>query len=49
MYHDAYACHVCGQTDCPTEAQWGLTKRDGTPKPSYYAVKEAFGKIKGVR
>ncbi len=46
MYHDANSCHVCGQTDCPTETQWGLTKRDGTPKPSYYAVKEVFGKIK---
>ncbi len=44
-YSDASACHVCGQTDCPTETQWGLTKRDGTMKPSYYAVKEAFSKI----
>ncbi len=45
-YHDARACHVCGETDCPTETKWGLTERDGTPKPAYYAVKEAFGKMR---
>ncbi len=45
MYHDASACHICGQTDCPTETKWGLTEQNGMPKPAYYAVKEAFGKI----
>ncbi len=45
-YQDARACHVCGETDCPTETKWGLTERGGKPKPSYYAVKEAFGKMK---
>ncbi len=44
-YSDARECHVCGQADCPTETRWGLTERDLTEKPSYYAVKEAFGKI----
>ncbi len=47
MYHDADACHICGQTDCPTETKWGLTERDGTPKKAYYAVKEAYGKMRG--
>ncbi len=46
MYSDARACHVCGQTDCPTETQWGLTKTDGTPKPSYFEVQNAFEKMK---
>lgn len=45
-YHDAHACHVCGQEDCPTETKWGLTDRQGNPKPSYYAVKKIFGRIK---
>ncbi len=45
-YSDARACHVCGETDCPTETKWGLTERDGTPKKAYYAVKEAFKKMK---
>ncbi len=45
-YSDASACHICGETDCPTETKWGLTERDGTPKPSYYAVKDVFSKIK---
>ncbi len=45
-YQDAEACHICGQTDCPTETKWGLTERNGNPKPSYYAVKDAFAKIK---
>ena len=45
-YSDARACHVCGETDCPTETKWGLTERNGTPKPAYYAVQKAFQKIK---
>ncbi len=45
-FSDARCCHVCGEVDCPTETKWGLTERDGTPKPSYYAVKEAFAKMK---
>ena len=41
---DAY-CYVCGQPDCPTETQWGLVDAQGHPKPAFYAVKEAYGKL----
>ncbi len=44
-YRDADRCHVCGQDDCPTETRWGLTERDGTPKPAWYAVQEQFANI----
>ena len=44
-YADGNNCHICGQHDCPTETRWGLVDRQGNPKPSYYAVKKAFGKI----
>ncbi len=46
-YSDASSCHVCGQTDCPTETKWGLTERDGKPKPAYYSVKDAFARMRG--
>ena len=39
---DSDSCYVCGQTDCPVETGWGLVDGAGNPKPSYYAVKEAF-------
>ncbi len=45
-YSDASSCHICGETDCPTETKWGLTERSGKEKPSYYAVKEAFQKLR---
>ena len=45
-YADGRACHICGQHDCPTETRWGLVDRQDNPKPSYYAVKKAFGVIK---
>lgn len=44
-YSDFDRCGYCGQTDCPTETLWGLVDINRKPKPSYYAVKEAFGKI----
>lgn len=44
-YADPPRCYYCGQSDCPTETQWGLVDKDGKPKPSYYAVQKAFGKI----
>lgn len=44
-YSDFHYCGYCGQTDCPTETLWGLVDTDRKPKPSYYAVKEAYGKI----
>lgn len=44
-YSDFHYCGYCGQTDCPTETLWGLIDTDRKPKPSYYAVKEAYGKI----
>ncbi len=45
-YSDASSCHVCGETDCPTETKWGITERNGKEKPAYYAIKEAFAKMK---
>lgn len=45
-YTDFPHCGYCGQSDCPTETLWGLVDRNGNPKPSYYAVKEQFEKIK---
>ena len=41
-YSDFHHCGYCGQTDCPTETLWGLVDINGEPKPSYYAVREAF-------
>ncbi len=37
---DMERCWACGHTWCPFETKWGLCELDGTPKPSYYAVKE---------
>lgn len=45
-YMDSDKCYVCGQNDCPTETRWGLVDCGGEPKPSYYAVKNAFGWIR---
>lgn len=39
---DSDSCYVCGQSDCPVETGWGLVDGQGNPKPSYYAVKEAY-------
>lgn len=41
-YSDFHHCGYCGQADCPTETLWGLVDINGEPKPSYYAVREAF-------
>ena len=45
-FADSDHCYVCGQHDCPIETRWGLVDRWLNPKPSYYAVKEQFGKLK---
>lgn len=45
-WRDDERCYVCGQEDCPTETRWGLVTFDEKEKPSYYAVREAFGNIK---
>lgn len=37
---DMETCFACGHSWCPFETKWGLCYIDGTPKPSYYAVKE---------
>lgn len=42
MWDDTDTCYVCGQADCPVETGWGIVDRNGTPKPSYYAIKEAL-------
>jgi hypothetical protein len=39
-------CYVCGQADCPTETRWGLVDSNGDPKPAFYAVQAAYGKLK---
>ena len=44
-FTDFSHCGYCGQSDCPTETLWGLIDLDKKPKPSYYAVKDIFGKI----
>ncbi len=41
-WHDSGDCYVCGQAECPVETKWGLVDGEGNPKPSYYAVKQAF-------
>ena len=41
-YSDFQFCGYCGQTDCPTETMWGLVDVNKKPKPSYYAVRDAF-------
>lgn len=48
-YSDFHYCGYCGQTDCPTETLWGLVDINRKPKPSYYAVKEAYGRIKDMQ
>ncbi len=45
-WRDDERCYVCGQEDCPTETRWGLVTYDEKEKPSYYAVKEEYAKIK---
>ncbi len=42
-YADSNQCYICGQDDCPTETRWGLVDCGGKEKPSYFAVKKAFG------
>lgn len=46
-YSDSERCYMCGQSDCPTETRRGLVDVDGNEKPSYYAVRKAFGRIRG--
>lgn len=41
-WKDSGDCYVCGQEECPVETKWGLVDYEGNPKPSYYAVKEAY-------
>ncbi len=43
-YSDSSACYICGQSDCPVETGWGLVDLQGTPKPAYYSVRDAFAK-----
>ncbi|MCR5150189.1 MAG: hypothetical protein K6B52_03065 [Clostridiales bacterium] len=45
-WQDSDKCYVCGQSDCPTETRWGLVDMNENEKPSYYAVKDAFAKVK---
>ncbi|MBR0509063.1 MAG: hypothetical protein IJJ85_03010 [Clostridia bacterium] len=43
---DAETCGYCGQADCPVETRWGLVDCSGKPKPSYFAVRRQFGRIR---
>lgn len=45
-YSDSEECYICGQSDCPIETRWGLTDCSCNPKPSYFAVKQEFAKMK---
>lgn len=45
-YSDSSHCYICGQDDCPIETRWGIVTKDGEPKPSYYAVRDAIEKLK---
>ena len=47
-YSDSDRCYMCGQDNCPTETRWGLVDVNGKEKPSYYAVKDAFGRIRFI-
>ena len=42
-WKDSPSCFTCGQSDCPCETAWGLSRVDGTRKPAYYVVKKIFG------
>jgi len=41
-WEDTPACWQCGAPDCPAEVAWGCIRVDGTPKPGYYALVEAY-------
>ena len=43
-WYNSHMCFTCESHECPCETAWGMLRSDGTPKPSYYAVKEAFTK-----
>jgi len=42
---DKERCSHCGQSDCPTEARWGIVDVNQKEKPSYYAVRDALAKL----
>ncbi len=41
-WQDSKTCFTCGEDDCPCETAWGITRADGTHKPAYEAIGEAF-------
>ena len=41
-WRDSPTCFNCGASDCPCETAWGITRCDGTRKPAYDAIREAF-------
>ena len=41
-WRDSHHCFFCGETDCPCETAWGVTRCDGTAKPAYDAIKSVF-------
>ncbi|MDR1805241.1 MAG: glycoside hydrolase family protein [Clostridium sp.] len=45
-WSDSESCYVCGQSDCPLETRWGIVDNAGNPKPSYYALRDAWAKVK---
>ena len=44
-WSESARCYVCGFTDCPIETKWGLVDYNQTPKPAYYAVRDAFAQV----
>jgi len=44
-WKDSEKCNYCGQADCPQETRWGLVDTQHREKPSYYATRDALGKI----
>ncbi|MBR4940860.1 MAG: hypothetical protein IKZ19_02545 [Clostridia bacterium] len=41
-WQDSPSCFTCGQSDCPCETAWGITRMDGTRKPSCEIIKKVF-------
>lgn len=44
-WQDDEVCYHCGQRNCPAECGWGIIRSDGSPKPAWYAVRDAYRKM----
>lgn len=43
-WSDTETCWQCGDPLCPAECAWGIVDVNGSPKPGYFALKEAYEK-----